>query len=370
MACAIIGGFMSIGLYLHIPFCVQKCAYCDFTSFAGQRHQMEPVVQAMQAEMARTGGVAIDTVYFGGGTPTVLPAPMLVSLLTTAKEFYRICPDAEITVEANPGTLDHQMLDTLREAGVNRLSIGAQAMQPALLQTLSRIHRSEDVTRSVQMARGAGYANINLDIMYGLPGQTPAMFRDTLEWALSHDPEHLSIYSLILEEGTPLFTRYANQPELLPTEDAILEMSDDALWMTEDAGLKRYEISNYAKPGYICRHNMGYWLRQDYIGIGCAAHSLLFNHRWANASTIEGYLAGEHGEESVVSEREARFERLLMGLRLVEGIPWEEEALFAQYKEKLRCLREKGLLDWNEYRLWATSRGLDLQNRVLMELMD
>lgn len=361
---------MSIGLYLHIPFCMQKCAYCDFISFAGQEQQMAAVVQAMQAEMEKADGVAIDTIFFGGGTPTILPADMLVSLLRTAKQCFQIKPNAEITVEANPGTLTSGKLEKLRKAGVNRLSIGVQAMQAALLQTLGRMHSAPDAENAVLMARDAGFANINLDLMYGLPGQTPSMFRETLSWALSFAPEHLSIYSLIIEEGTPFYLRYASHPELLPTEDAIVEMSDDALWMSADAGLTRYEISNYARPGYACAHNMGYWLRQDYIGIGVAAHSLWQNHRWANASTIAGYLAGEHTEESSLTIEEARFERLLMGLRLTAGIPWEEEALYTQYKEKLQILRERGLVDWNETDLWPTSRGLDLQNRILMALID
>lgn len=361
---------MSTGLYLHIPFCAKKCAYCDFISFAGQEKQMLPIVQAMQAEMERTETMPIDTVFFGGGTPTVLESDMLVSLLQTAKQCFQMKPNAEITVEANPGTLHPSRLERLREAGVNRLSIGVQAMQGELLQTLGRIHCADDVTKSIQMARAAGFTNINLDLMYGLPGQTPSMFRETLAWALSFQPEHLSIYSLIIEEGTLFHMRYASHPELLPSEDAVMEMSDDALWMTEDAGLSRYEISNYAKPGYTCAHNMGYWLRQDYIGIGVAAHSLLRNHRWANANTFAGYLAGERMEESYILTEEARFERLLMGLRLVAGIPWEEKALFDQYKVALQKLREKGLVDWNEQTLWPTNRGLDMQNRILLELMD
>jgi oxygen-independent coproporphyrinogen-3 oxidase len=222
----------------------------------------------------------------------------------------------------------------------------------------------------VKQARAAGFDNLNLDLMYGLPGQTPADFRNTLAAALALDPEHLSIYSLIIEEGTPFYELYSDAPGLLPGEDDLAQMADDALWITEDAGLARYEISNYAKEGYTCRHNMGYWLHRDYLGIGCAAHSLLSNFRWANARDLQGYLAGKRDEETQISEEEARFERLMLGLRLVHGIPWEEQALYDQFAEKLKKLRARGLVEWNEARIWPTARGLDLQNRVLVELMD
>lgn len=359
---------MSIGLYLHIPFCVKKCDYCDFASFPGQQTLWQPVVDAMKAEMARAAGLSVGTIFFGGGTPTALPADMLLDLLAAAREHFAVAEDAEITVEANPGTVDLAKLKALRGAGVNRLSLGAQAMQPDILAGLGRIHRWADVVQAVEMARAAGFDNLNLDLMYGLPGQTPADFRDTLDAAFALMPEHLSLYSLILEEGTPFFARYEGGG--LPGEEANERMADDALWMTDEAGLPRYEISNYAKPGFACKHNLGYWLRRDYLGIGCAAHSLLHNHRWGNANTIEGYLAGEREEEIVISEHEARFERLMLGLRLVDGIPWEEQALYDQFRDKLEKLRERGLVEWDEKHIWPTARGLDLQNRIALELME
>ena len=360
---------MPTGLYLHIPFCIQKCAYCDFASFPNRQQDFEPVVSAMQAEMAREKGLAIDTVFIGGGTPTVLPYPLLVSLLDTAKRCFGVHKDAEITVEANPGTLKPEMINALMKAGVNRLSIGAQAMQPHLLQTLGRIHTASDTEQSVQMARSAGLSTINIDIMYGLPEQSPQMFKDTLNWVFSLKPTHISAYSLIIEEGTPFHQRYGNRPEALPSEDEIIEMSDDALWMAKAAGFHRYEISNWAKPGFQCKHNLGYWKRHDYIGIGCAAHSLRGNRRFANANTIKGYLSGLRDEEIVLTQEEAGFERLMMGLRLVDGIPWVK-GLFDQFREPLKRLRQSGLIDYDDARVWPTSLGLDLQNRILIELMD
>lgn len=361
---------MPIGLYLHVPFCASKCAYCDFASYAGDAARWEAVEAAMRAEMARAEGLSVGTVFIGGGTPTLLPAEKLAGLLDAVRARFALETDAEITVEGNPGTIDRQKLAALRAAGVNRLSLGAQAAQPALLKALGRIHRWADVEAAVRGARTEGFDNISMDLMYGLPGQTPHDFRETMESALSLKPEHLSIYSLILEEGTPFFDRYAEHPEMLPDEEAAAEMADDAAWMAGDAGLTRYEISNYATPGRECRHNLGYWLRKDYLGIGCAAHSLLKNFRWANARTIDGYIAGQRDEEAHVSVEEARFERLMLGLRLVAGIAWEEQALYDQYKEKLIKLRERGLVDWNEARIWPTKRGLELQNRVIVELME
>ena len=358
-----------IGLYLHIPFCARKCAYCDFASFAGREDMAPAVLAAMRDEMRRAKGLKIATVYLGGGTPTCLRTEQLLGLLAEAKACFDIAPGAEVTVEANPGTVDAAKLAALREAGVNRLSLGAQAMQDALLETLGRIHRWADVERAVSDARSAGFDNISLDLMYGLPGQTPADFRASLDAALSLSPRHLSLYSLIVEENTPFHVRYADHPELLPGEDALCEMADDALWMAESAGLLRYEISNYAQPGFASQHNLGYWLRRDYLGIGCAAHSLLHNFRWGNAATLEGYLAGKRDEEIVVSEEEARFERLMLGLRLVDGIAWGEQALFDQFRPALEKLRMRGLMEWDEERVWLTPRGLDVQNRVLAELM-
>lgn len=359
-----------IGLYLHIPFCIRKCAYCDFASAVLDDALFRPVVDAMKREMDGARGLPVRSVYIGGGTPTVLPTAMLAELLETARRCFGISADAEITVEANPGTVDAAKLSALRRAGVNRLSFGAQAKQRSLLEALGRIHSWEDVELAVRLSREAGFDNINLDVMYGLPGQTPADFRETLGAALALLPEHLSAYSLIIEEGTPFFERYHVHPEALPSEDAEAEMADDAKRMAEDAGLFRYEISGYALPGRECRHNLGYWLREDYLGIGCAAHSLIAERRFANVREISGYLAGEHGEERAITRGEALFERLMVGLRLTRGIPWGGPALFEAYGERLEALRARGLMDWDDERLWLTPRGLDLQNRVLVELME
>lgn len=361
---------MGVGLYLHIPFCVKKCAYCDFPSYAGRGEVKEAVLKKMQEEMKRAQGLKISTVYMGGGTPTSLETADLQKLFACVFDCFDVDRDAEITVEANPGTVDLEKLQALRSSGVNRLSFGAQAMQTSLLETLGRIHTWEDVENAVGDARKAGFSNINLDLMYGLPGQTPRQWRETLESALKLSPQHISLYSLIVEEQTPFHARYARHPELLPGEDALEEMTDDALWMTQDAGLERYEISNYAREGFESRHNMDCWLRKNYLGIGCAAHSFMNEQRWHNDHTLEGYLAGKRSEILEISPKEARFERLMLGLRLVDGIEWGEQALFDQYEKQFKRLRESGLMDWDDEHLWLTRRGLDLQNQVLVSLME
>lgn len=360
---------MGVGLYLHIPFCARKCAYCDFKSYANREAFWLPVVAGMKKEIQFAHGLQVDTIYFGGGTPTLLPAALPHELMREIARNMDVKKGAEVSMEANPGTVDREKLAALRAMGVNRLSFGAQAAQDALLETLGRIHRWKDVEACVRDARAEGFENVSLDLMYGLPGQKPADFRESLEKALALNVKHLSLYSLIVEEGTPFYDRYHDHPELLPTEDELAEMDDDAHWLTEDAGLPRYEISNYAAPGFECRHNLIYWTRGDYLGVGCAAHSLMHNRRWQNADTLEGYMSGEKSNLQEIGPDEARFERLMLGLRLVDGIGWGDQETFNIYENKLRKLRDKGLCDWDDERLWLTPRGLELQNRVMVELM-
>lgn len=361
---------MGVGLYLHIPFCKRKCGYCDFCSYAGREAFWLPVVAGMKQEICFAHGLDVDTIYFGGGTPTLLPVALLRELMREIYKNLNVAQGAEISMEANPGTVDREKLDALREMGVNRLSIGAQAAQDTLLETLGRIHRWGDVEEAVRGAQAAGFDNINLDLMYGLPGQKPGDFRRSLEAAIGLGVRHLSLYSLIIEEGTPFYQKYNGHPELLPNEEELAEMDDDAHWLTEEAGLPRYEISNYAAPGYECRHNLIYWTRRDYLGVGCGAASLMHERRWQNASTLEGYLRGEKSNLQQIGPDEARFERLMLGLRLVDGIGWGDQETYNIYREKLHKLRNQGLLEWDEERLWLTPRGMELQNRVLTELMD
>lgn len=374
-------------LYIHIPYCRQKCRYCDFASYPCMESTMPAYVSALLKELrcAAPDGAAFDTAFIGGGTPSLLPPDLLRRLLDGVKAITRGGRIGEFTSEANPGTLTPAWLDTALDGGVNRLSLGMQAMQPELLRTLGRIHTFEDVKASAALARKAGISNLNLDLMFGLPGQTPQMWRDTLHAALELAPEHLSCYGLIPEDGTPLKRDLDSGRLVLPDEDAERQMYDDALDILAGAGFRQYEISNFARPGYECRHNIGYWRQTPYIGVGASAASFIQGERWsrtANPADIPSYLAmvgTEHWsarESLALSAEDRRFETLMLGLRMAEGV--SEEAfrqmhgmeLEAYRGDRLRALAAKGLLEHADGCWRLTRRGMDIQNAILVELMD
>ena len=379
-------------LYLHLPFCAKKCRYCDFASYAGREGDMPAYVEAVlreaQARAEQLGTTPVETVFLGGGTPSLLPAPQLSRLLDGVSRFFPVQPGAEFTCEANPGTLTRPWLDTAVAHGVNRLSLGMQAYQPELLAMLGRIHDFGQVERSVAMAREAGISSISLDLMFGLPGQTAAQWRETLQAALSLHPQHLSCYGLIPEEGTPLKADLDAGRLSLPEEDVERAMYDAALTTLAEAGYVQYEISNFALPGYACRHNLGYWRQVPYLGLGAAASSMLPGSgsaaylRETNPPGLSQYmdmvLSGtwQARERIAVSPAEARFETMMLGLRTTEGV---SEATFAAmhsvtleacYGKRLWTLAHEGLVR-HENGCWRlTRRGMDVQNAVLVELMD
>ena len=367
----------TIALYLHIPFCKQKCAYCDFTSYAGHEADIMRYCDALAREIAaadRWFGRTVHSVFFGGGTPTLLHGEQIAMLLDGLRNAFTFTKDIEITMEGNPGTLTRQNAALYRGAGVNRFSLGAQAKQPHLLESLGRIHQWRDVEESVPLLREVGFCNINLDLMFGLPGQDTTDWSDTLQGALALGPEHLSCYGLQVEEGTPLAARC----EALPEEDEERGMYALARSVLSDAGFAQYELSNFAKPGKECRQNMTYWTRGDYLGFGCAAHSLMGDQRWSNTPSLPDYLAGQSLiiEETRIDAAEARFEALMLGLRLTEGVSSAEFArrygcnISRLWGERLAVLCERGLVEWAGERLRLTERGMDLQNSVLVALMD
>lgn len=377
-------------LYVHIPFCRQKCRYCDFASWAGCEHLMPRYVDALlrEAEAAAPAAAPMDTVFLGGGTPSLLPPELLSRLLTGLRAHFTIAPHAEFTSEANPGTLTSLWLDAAVANGVNRLSMGMQALQPELLRTLGRIHDFSQVEDSVRMARAAGIANLSLDLMFGLPGQTPAMWRDTIEAALSLAPEHLSCYGLIPEEGTPLVADLEAGRLTLPEEDAEREMYDDTLRILAERGFRQYEISNFAQPGYECRHNLGYWRQVPYIGLGAAAASCVparDDHayiRLANPAGMQDYIRMAEQSNWAQREREpitradAQYETLMLGLRTTQGVSeaayqaMHGTPLLDRYGSALRRLEKQGLLAHEEGWWRLTRRGMDVQNAVLVDLMD
>ena len=379
-------------LYIHLPFCRKKCRYCDFPSWPGCDALMPRYVDALLSEAAEQsagwGRPAIETAYIGGGTPSLLPAPLMTRLLTGLRECFAIPADIEFTSEANPGTLTQPWLQAAVEGGVNRLSLGMQASQPDLLALLGRIHRFDQVAESVGMARQAGIRNLNLDLMFGLPGQTAPMWHETLHAALSLHPEHLSCYGLIPEDGTPLKADLDAGRLSLPDEAEERRMYDDALQTLADHGFEQYEISNFSLSGYACQHNLGYWRQVPYLGLGASAASCLPGSdgsaytRTANPADLHAYLAmAEQGhwamrERTPVSPTEARFETLMLGLRTTQGV--SEASFHAMhglsltecYGPRLSALEQQGLIIRENGWCRLSRRGMDVQNAILVDLMD
>lgn len=365
-----------IGLYLHIPFCISKCAYCDFPSYAGKDALMGAYVERALREIdARRGDYVIDTAYIGGGTPSILPPRMMDSLLRGLKRAYAFSRDTEFSCEVNPGTVTREFLDTLVSNGVNRLSMGAQVSQTRLLRTLGRVHEWADVQETFSMARRAGFDNISLDLMLGLPGQTIRDVRKTLECATSLSPMHISCYGLIVEDGTPLEARVRTGEWRLPGEDDERDMYELARCFLEDHGFIQYEISNFARPGFECRHNVDCWRRREYIGIGAAACGFLGSLRYRNPPRIEDYMAYLSPEVTRLSHEDARFESVMLGLRMCKGLSAREfERMHGVsfdfvYGEKAKVPIAQGLLQWQDGFLRLTRRGMDVQNAVLLHFL-
>lgn len=377
-------------LYIHIPYCRQKCRYCDFASYAGQEATMAAYVDALLREADAMAAYAkdtpIQTVFIGGGTPSTLPAPLLKKLLTGLSERFVIPAGIEFTSEANPGTLTPEWLDAAVSGGVNRLSMGMQTAQTELLRTLGRIHRYEDVVESVQLARSMGISNLSVDLMFGLPGQTPDMWQESLAAALALNVQHMSCYGLIPEDGTPLKRDLDIGRLTLPDEAAERQMYDDTLRILVQQGYDQYEISNFAKPGYACQHNIGYWTRVPYIGLGASAASFLQTKsgglRLTNPAPIREYInmadeqAWRRRERTSLLPDDARFESLMLGLRMTAGV---SEADFAAMHgitlddycgNVLRQQEKRGLLVHRDGRWALTRRGMDVQNAILVEIME
>lgn len=377
----------TISLYIHIPLCVKKCAYCDFASFAGRMAHRDRYVQAVcreiRAQAAFFGKRMLRSVFFGGGTPTLLSGAQVQEIMDTVRACFLLLPDAEISMEGNPGTLTEENLNAYRAAGVNRLSLGVQSMDDTLLAAIGRIHTARQAEQAVSMAREAGFENLNLDLMYGLPGQSAAQWRETLQRAIALSPEHLSCYSLILEEGTPLYDAVqAGACAALPDDNIIEEMDTITETLTRENGYAHYEVSNYARPGKACRHNVVYWECEPYLGVGLGAHSDMDGRRFYNPEDWETYLEmAESGDTARRAEGENRredrmFERMMMGLRQVRGVDaarFEEDFSLRPetvWPDTISRMTEKGLMAKYGSRLHLTARGMQVMNGVLVELMD
>lgn len=363
----------ALGIYVHIPFCIRKCAYCDFLSAPAGPEIQNAYTDRLLEEIRQSGealnGYEVRTVFFGGGTPSILKAKRLVRILEGLRAEAAFSEDAEITVEANPGTVDEEKLLCYREAGVNRLSLGLQSADNGELLRLGRIHTWEQFLESYECARRTGFQNINVDLMSALPGQTAAGWRETLEKVLALSPEHLSAYSLIIEEGTPFHDLYGEHPELLPSEEEDRQMYHDTKTLLEDRGYARYEISNYARPGYACRHNLGYWERTEYRGYGLGAASLMGDVRYTNQTELPEYLRGNYkGTEERLSSQAVREEHFFLGLRKTEGV--DPGAYREHYKALTEKLKEQGLLKEEQGKFCLTDFGLDVSSYVLAQFLD
>lgn len=360
-------------LYIHIPFCARKCGYCDFLSAPAEKSVQAAYVQRLCREIEEASGLAqvyeVSTVFFGGGTPSLLDAGHIRRIMGTIKDYYPVRADAEITLEANPGTIDQEKLEIWREARINRLSMGLQSADNRELKLLGRIHTWEEFLDNYRLARAAGFRNINVDLMSALPGQTCGGWKDTLLKVADLGPEHVSAYSLIVEEGTPFYVRYGEHPELLPTEEEDRQMYEDTRAILGRYGYERYEISNYARPGYACRHNLGYWNRTEYKGFGLGAASLLENARTTNQSDLNKYLDGQYeGSREELSEQAVREEYFFLGLRKMEGV---DPGPYRGYYEKLlEKLTRQGLIVERNGRICLTDRGIDVSNYVLAQFLD
>ncbi len=371
---------MKLGLYIHIPFCRQKCFYCDFPSYAGMEQYEDAYIRALGKEVRARGkhygGCEVDTVFFGGGTPSLLSAEALPAILAAVREVFRVADDAEITTEANPGTVTLDKLIGWRKAGVNRISFGVQAFQDKLLRTIGRIHTADDAEEAVRLARQAGFDNINVDLIYGLPGQTVDDFAYGLARASELGIEHLSVYGLSVEEGTVL-ARFLDEGRMaLPTEDEDAAMYDRIEDYLAQKGYARYEISNYAKDGHVCRHNLKYWQSEDYLGLGAAAHSFLGGKRRTNERGVEEYIRRMTEEGTAVvsleeeSAEELRGDYIFLALRTAAGLDREDfrkrfgEEFLSIYKETIEELMRDGLIEVTASHIRLTKRGMKYGNQV------
>ena len=370
-----------LAIYIHVPFCARKCAYCDFASFAGREDAWQDYFAALRAEMDawadRLRAYEARSVFFGGGTPSLVPAEYISGALNHLRRLLPFAPDCEITLEANPGTLTADKLEAYRRAGVNRLSIGVQSFDADLLRNLGRIHTPGQAVDAVRMAADAGFENLSIDLMYALPGQSMAQWSETLARAVSLPIRHISAYSLIVEPGTEMERRVECGEAHIPDDDLVNGMQRMAVQRLAEHGLARYEISNFAVPGYESRHNLTYWQDGDYLGLGSAAHSLVENERFSNPPELARYLAGKRMcERTARSLRDHREEVLMLSTRTLRGLDlarWRAE--FGEnfeetHARQLRKLENYGLIEIEDGFLRLTPVGLELQDSVVLELMD
>jgi oxygen-independent coproporphyrinogen-3 oxidase len=373
----------NVALYVHMPFCRRKCSYCSFVSYQNREADISAYIEALKREMAvRIAGRKLSTIYFGGGTPTLLSSDQVTDVLSTIHRLCIVDGEAEITMEANPGTVTMPYLGELKKMGINRLSLGVQSLNSSELDMLSRIHSAAEAREAVYMARDAGFRNLNIDLIYGLPGQSSTDWQHTLDETVKLNPEHLSLYPLTLEGDEPM--SLAIERGELPSIDADIaaanyELAEDVLAAHD---YQHYEISNWAKEGYKCRHNLVYWQQLPYIGVGVAAHSYLGGHRLANTRDLDAYINAFKDkrfpalemDEEISSELQCS-EAVILGLRLEQGIDMEAIRnrfnidLLSRFAQQVSTLTSLGLLECGDRHLRLTRRGRLLGNEVFWQFL-
>ncbi|WP_409228600.1 radical SAM family heme chaperone HemW [Gudongella sp. SC589] len=373
------------GLYIHIPFCERKCHYCDFTSVPGNNDLMDRYVERLIKEISMASDtyedINIGTIFIGGGTPSILHENKIADIMDAVRRDFSLDTHAEVTIEINPGTLTVDKAISYRASGINRASVGIQSMNNGILKTIGRIHSEEQVLTTVENLRRAGFENINGDIMFGLPHQSIEDFLQTLDKVISLELEHISMYGLILEENTPLYRWYNRGLVCMPDEDEERVMYHTAIDSLEFGGYRQYEISNFAKEGFECRHNLGYWKLRPYIGVGLSSHSSISGRRYWNSSNFSDYfnkldrgILPIAGDETI-SRDLMEAEYMILGIRLNEGISIEDyekrfnTSFMGKYGEVINNHTKSGLIQLDDGTIRLTRKGMDLSNQVEIDFL-
>ena len=381
-------------LYIHVPFCIKKCAYCDFLSApAGEEERqryVETMIKEIQGYRKKYQEYCVTTIFVGGGTPSVLSGEQIKEVFNALRASFVIDAQAEITIEVNPGTVTEEKVEAWMQAGVNRISIGLQSVNDEELQMLGRMHTYKDFLNTYHLLRDKGFNNLNIDLISAIPGQTLESWKKTLSTVAELEPEHISAYSLIVEEGTPFYTIYGeggaddnleSMVQPLPDEETERFIYEETEMILQKYGYDRYEISNYAKPGYACRHNEGYWRRVNYLGVGLGASSLIENQRFRNFSTYDTYMDAIqnqklfHEEVESLSVTDEMEEFMFLGLRMMSGISREVfqkkfgKKIETVYEKQIQQLKKDGLIEFVENRIRLTKRGIDISNYVFEQFL-
>ena len=381
-------------LYIHVPFCIKKCAYCDFLSApAGEEERqryVETMIKEIQGYRKKYQEYCVTTIFVGGGTPSVLSGEQIKEVFNALRASFVIDTQAEITIEVNPGTVTEEKVEAWMQAGVNRISIGLQSVNDEELQMLGRMHTYKDFLNTYHLLRDKGFNNLNIDLISAIPGQTLESWKKTLSTVAELEPEHISAYSLIVEEGTPFYSIYGeggadgnleSMVQPLPDEETERFIYEETETILQKYGYDRYEISNYAKPGYACRHNEGYWRRVNYLGVGLGASSLIENQRFQNFSTYDAYMDAIqnqklfHEEVESLSVTDEMEEFIFLGLRMMSGISREEfqkkfeKKIETVYEKQIQQLKKDGLIEFVENRIRLTKRGIDISNYVFEQFL-